>query len=66
MVGVKDEEMRTLIEDIRKFLRDDLEEFENNQWALGIDHLFQDFSIKASKGTGFSGYKYIAYNIIEN
>jgi len=31
-----------------------------------MEHLFQEFSIKASKGTDFSGYKYIAYNIIEN
>ena len=34
VVGVKDDEIRILIEDIRKFLREDLEDFENNQQVI--------------------------------
>ena len=66
MVGGKDDEIRILIEDIRKFLREDLEDFENNQQAIGMKHLFREFSIKAWNGLDFSGDKHTAYNRIEN
>ena len=56
--GVKDEELRTLIEDIRKFMREDLEYFETNQQVIGMKHLFRGFSIKAWKGTEFGGNKH--------
>ena len=66
VVGVKDDEIRILIEDIRKFLREDLEDFENNQQVIGMKHLFREFSIKVWNGTDFSGDKHTAYNRIEN
>ena len=45
--GVTDEEIRTLIEDIKKMLREDLLEFETNQQVIRMKWLFRGFSIKA-------------------
>ena len=43
------EELRTLIEDIRNFMREYLEDFETNQQVIGMKHLFRGASIKARK-----------------
>ena len=66
VIGVRNEEVRTLIEDIRKFLREYLEDFENNQQEIRMQHLCRASSIKAQKETYFSGDEHTAYNIIEN
>ena len=47
---MKDEELITLVEDTRKFMREDLEGFETNQQVIGMKYLFRAFSIKASEG----------------
>jgi len=47
VIGVRNEEVRTLIEDIRKFLREYLEDFENNQQEIRMQHLCRASSIKA-------------------
>ena len=62
VVGVKDDEIRILIEDIRIFLREDLEDFKNNQQVIRMKCLFRRFSIKSWEGKDFNGDKRIAYN----
>ena len=49
MIGATDEELRILIEDKRKFLREDLEDFETNQQAIGMKFLFGDSQLKCGK-----------------
>ena len=44
---VTDEELRILIEDIRKSMREELEDFETNQHVIGMKHLFRGLSTKA-------------------
>ena len=61
-----DEELKTLIEDTRKFLREDLEDFEINQQVIGTKCLFWGFSIEAWKGIDFSGYDHAACDGIVN
>ena len=61
-----DEELRAIIEDIRKFMREDLEYFETNQQVIGMKHLSRVFSIKAGKETEFGGNECTDYNRIVN
>ena len=49
VAGVTDEELRTLIEDITKFIREDLEDFESNQKVIGMN-LFIVWTIIANVG----------------
>ena len=53
-----DEELRTLIEEIRKSMRECLEDFETNQQVIGMKHLFRGFSMKVWKGACFGGNKH--------
>ena len=64
--GATDEDLRTLIEGIRKFMRGDSEDFETKQQVIGMKHLFRVFSIKAWKETDFSCDKHTVYNRIVN
>ena len=45
--GKLDKEVRSLIEDIRKHLREDTEDLETNHQLIGMRYLFHIFSIKA-------------------
>ena len=47
---VPESELRLIIEDIRKFMRDDVDDYETNQQIIGMKHLFRGFSVKAWKG----------------
>ena len=51
--GVTDEYLRKLIEDIRKFMREDLVSLETNKRVIGMKYLFRCFSIEAQNGTHF-------------
>ena len=57
---VTEEELRALIEEIRNFIREDLEYFETNQQVIGMKYLIRGFSIKAWKGTEFGSNKHTA------
>ena len=59
---MSDEELRSLIEDARKYLREDTEDLESNQQAIGMKHLFRGVSIKAWNELDFGDNKHIAYN----
>ena len=43
---MKDEELRALIENIRKFMKECLEEFETNEQVIGMKQLFRTFLTK--------------------
>ena len=64
--GVTHEELRTLIEEILKLMREDLEDYETNQQVIGMNHVFRGFSIKAWKGTKFRVNEHIGWNTIVN
>ena len=64
--GVADKELRTPIECIRKFIREDFDDFETNQPVIGIKYLIRSFSTKAWKGKQFSGNKHTPCNRIVN
>ena len=55
---VIDEELKTLIEDTRKFMKEDFENVEIKQQVIGM--LFLMFSIKVFKGSEFRGNKQAA------
>ena len=40
---VPDSELRLMIEDIRKFMRDEVDDYEKNQQIIGMKHLFRGF-----------------------
>ena len=44
---VTDEDLRKLMEDMRKFMREDLEDFEINQQVIGMEYLFRVFRLKS-------------------
>ena len=44
-------QLRLLMNDIRKFMREDADDHETNQQIIGMEHLFRGFSVKAWKGT---------------
>ena len=46
-VDVPDAELRLLINDIRKFMREDGDDYETNQQTIGMKYLFRGFSVKA-------------------
>ena len=64
--GVPDAELRAPIEDMGKFMREDSEDLEKNHLVIGMKHLLRGFSIKAWKGTNFSGNKCKIYKRIVN
>ena len=64
--GVTYKELRTLIEDIRKFMRKYLNVFETNQQVIVMKYLFRGFSMEAWKGIEFSRNKHTCYNKIVN
>ena len=64
--SIIDNLLRTLIEDIRKFMREDFEDFETNQQVIGMKYLFRGFSIKVWRGTEFGCNKHKAYDVIVN
>ena len=42
-VGTLDKELRSLIENIRKYLREDIEDLETNHQLIGMRYLFRIF-----------------------
>ena len=66
LVGVSNEELRSFIEDIRKYLREDIEDLEKKQKAIGMKCLFRGFLIKAWSRTDFSDNKCASYDRIFN
>ena len=65
-VDVTDSQLRLLINDIRKFMREDEDDYETNQEIIGIKYFFRGFSIKARKGTHEDKKKYTNLNRIVN
>ena len=63
---VPDSELRLIIEDIRKFMRDELDDYETNQKTIGMKHLFRGFSVKAWIGTQGNNDKHTYLNRIIN
>ena len=63
---VPDYELRLIIEDIRKFMRDEVDNYNTNQQIIGMKHLFRGFSVKAWKGAQFNNNKYTNLNRILN
>ena len=61
-----DSELRLTIEDIRKFMRDEVDDYETNQQIIGMKHLFRGFSGKAWKGAQVNNNKYSNLNRIVN
>ena len=61
-----DAELRLLINVIRKFMREDEDDYETNQQTIGMKHLFRCFSVKEWKGTQEDKKKYTNLNIIVN
>ena len=59
---ITNEEMRSFINNIRKFLRQSKEDYKTNQSSFGIKHLFRGFVIKVQFGANFSQSKYINCN----
>ena len=55
-----------MVENIRKYLREEVEDLETNQQEIGVRHVFRSFSINSRNGTDFSENKHTAYNIIVN
>ena len=49
VAGAIDEELRKLTEETRNFLIEDLKDFETNQHAIGMKHLFLNSQLKRGK-----------------
>ena len=49
VLGLVDEELITLIEDMKKFVKESLEDFKTNQQVIRMNHLLRGFSTKAWK-----------------
>ena len=60
------EMLRSMINDIRKYLKgnEDNDEYETNQYFVGIKYLFRRFAIKNWYGTDFSSNMFVEYNRI--
>ena len=63
---ISNEEVRMVVEDIRRFLRNNGEEIESNQGMLGIKYLFRGISIRDWFGANFGTNKYMQLNHIIN
>ena len=63
---VTDSELRLTIEDIRKFMRDEVDDYETSQEIIGMKHLFRGFSVKAWKGAQVNNDKHTHLNRIVN
>ena len=61
-----DSELRLIIEDMRKFMREDTDDFETNQQVIGMKHLFRGFSVKAWTGNEFDEERHTNFNRIVN
>ena len=60
---VLNKELRAMINDIRRFLKQEEKEMEINQMVIGMKYLFRGFVIKKWSGTDFSfSMKYIELN----
>ena len=51
---------------MRKFMREDLDDFETNQQVIVMKYLFRGFLMKVWKGTECGGNKHTAHNVIVN
>ena len=56
------EELRMVVNDIRKYLRQNEDDFETNQGLIGMKYLFWGFAIIVWTGLNFSKNKYTDYN----
>ena len=63
---VLDTELRLLINDVRKLMREDEDDYETNQQIIGMKHLFRGFSIKMWKVTPEDRKNYTNLNRIVN
>ena len=63
---MSDTELRLLIEDTRKFMKEETDDFETNQQAIGMAHLFRGFSVKAWKRNEFDEERHTNCNRIVN
>ena len=66
VLGTSDEELRSMIEDIRKYLIEDTEDLETNQQIIGMSFFISGFSMESCDKTCFSDNKHIAYGRIVN
>ena len=58
--------LRSMINNIQKYLRgnEDNDEYEANQYFVGMKYLFRGFAIKNWYGTNFSSNIFVEYNRI--
>ena len=66
VVGMSDEELRSLTEDISKYLREETEDLQTNKQVIRMKCLFRGFTIKDWNGVDFSENEHEVCNRIVN